>query len=75
MKDFTERRFLMLICVKEQPRRPSTQLNRVQHRPRSTLGLAHNPPREGGGEEAWLGGGRPLGAGDPPPVLLGHPLL
>ena len=29
----------------------------MQHRPRSTLGLAHNPPREGSGEEALSGGG------------------
>jgi hypothetical protein len=37
---------------------------------RSDPCLAHSPPREGGGELAQSGGGRPLGVPDPLPAPL-----
>jgi hypothetical protein len=36
----------------------------AKYLPRSSLGTITDPPRDGGGERARLGGGRPLGAGD-----------
>jgi hypothetical protein len=40
---------------------------------RSSPGPAHSSPREGSGEGAWSGGGRPLRVADPPPTSLCHP--
>jgi hypothetical protein len=46
---------------------------RAKYPSRSSLGPAHSSPREGDGEGAWSGGGRPLGVADPPPASLCHP--
>jgi hypothetical protein len=58
----------MLIRAKEQGRHLSTRLNRGKALPRSDPCLAHNLPREGGGEAAWSGGGRPPAGSSRPPL-------
>jgi hypothetical protein len=55
----------MLICAKKQGRCPSNQFNRGKTPLDSDPSPAQSLPREGGGEVAQSGGGRPLGAGDP----------
>ena len=68
MEDFTERHFSMLICAKEQGRRPSTRLKLGKSQRGSNPGLALSLPCEGDGETAWSRGGRP-------PADAAHPRL
>jgi hypothetical protein len=75
MEKVTERRFLMLICIKEQERRPSTCFNWGKAPLRNDPDIAHNLPCEGDGEGDQSGGGRSLAVAGPLLVPLSHPLL
>jgi hypothetical protein len=77
MEKFTERHFPTLIYAQKlRTETRETPINLTQpgkEPPRRDPCPAHSPPREGGGEVAQSGGGRPLGASDPLPAPLIHP--